>query len=269
MATTQVQRRRGTTVQYGIGTANGFRGADGELTVDTTLHTVRVHDGVTVGGFPLVRQNTAITGGTKCKITYDSQGLVTAGENLTYGDLASAELSTHLVEKNQSVPSGISEGETSATKCKITFDTKGLVTAGANLTTSDLPDNIPQGKISGLTTDLAGKMPQINVVTPAATSSTIQLTDNALNQIDLTGSATLATPVVSNPNYLHQILVQLKKSNADYNVTLGASVYFGGSSAPDMSSAGYYNIYYEFDKNIGVSGAWVVGVIRKQTASVS
>ena len=34
-----------------------------------------------------VKANTEITGATKCKITYDSTGLVTAGENLTSGDI--------------------------------------------------------------------------------------------------------------------------------------------------------------------------------------
>ena len=46
---TQVQFRRGTTTQN-----NAFTGAAGELSVDTTLNTLRVHDGSTAGGFALV-----------------------------------------------------------------------------------------------------------------------------------------------------------------------------------------------------------------------
>jgi hypothetical protein len=46
---TQVQFRRGTTVQN-----NSFTGAIGELSVDTDLDVVRVHDGSTAGGFALV-----------------------------------------------------------------------------------------------------------------------------------------------------------------------------------------------------------------------
>jgi hypothetical protein len=42
---TQVQFRRGTTVQN-----NAFTGAQGELTVDTDLKTLRIHDGTTAGG---------------------------------------------------------------------------------------------------------------------------------------------------------------------------------------------------------------------------
>lgn len=49
MPTTQVQFRRGTTTQN-----DAFTGAIAEITVDTTLDTIRVHDGVTAGGFASV-----------------------------------------------------------------------------------------------------------------------------------------------------------------------------------------------------------------------
>ena len=47
--TKQVQLRRGTTAEHAV-----FTGAEGELTIDTTLDIAVVHDGVTVGGRPLV-----------------------------------------------------------------------------------------------------------------------------------------------------------------------------------------------------------------------
>ena len=40
MSATQVQFRRGTDAQN-----NSFTGADGEITIDTTNHQIRVHDG--------------------------------------------------------------------------------------------------------------------------------------------------------------------------------------------------------------------------------
>jgi hypothetical protein len=49
---TQVQFRRGTTAEH-----SGFKGADGEVTVDTSLKTVVIHDAITNGGFPLLRQD--------------------------------------------------------------------------------------------------------------------------------------------------------------------------------------------------------------------
>jgi hypothetical protein len=48
---TAVKLRRGTTVQHST-----FTGAEGEVTVDTTKDTVVVHDGSTVGGFPLLKE---------------------------------------------------------------------------------------------------------------------------------------------------------------------------------------------------------------------
>lgn len=47
----QVQLRRGTTAQN-----NNFTGAVGEVTVDTTAKTLRVHDGTTPGGTVLAKK---------------------------------------------------------------------------------------------------------------------------------------------------------------------------------------------------------------------
>ena len=49
---TQVQFRRGTTAEH-----TSFKGADGEVTVDTSLKTVVIHDALTNGGFPLLRSD--------------------------------------------------------------------------------------------------------------------------------------------------------------------------------------------------------------------
>ena len=49
---TQVQFRRGTTAEH-----TSFKGADGEGTVDTSLKTVVIHDAITNGGFPVLRQD--------------------------------------------------------------------------------------------------------------------------------------------------------------------------------------------------------------------
>ena len=43
--------------------------------------------------FPFIPANTSITGATKCKITYDSKGLVTAGANLAASDIPALDVS--------------------------------------------------------------------------------------------------------------------------------------------------------------------------------
>lgn len=48
----QVKIRRGTAAQH-----ETFIGAEGEITMDTTNNTLRVHDGVTPGGTPMAKQS--------------------------------------------------------------------------------------------------------------------------------------------------------------------------------------------------------------------
>ncbi len=48
----QIQFRRGTADEH-----KNFTGADGEITVDTTNKTIRVHDGTTPGGTMLARKS--------------------------------------------------------------------------------------------------------------------------------------------------------------------------------------------------------------------
>ena len=50
MATTRLRLRRGTTINH-----QSFTGAQGEVTYDTTLNTLRAHDGETVTGHVIAR----------------------------------------------------------------------------------------------------------------------------------------------------------------------------------------------------------------------
>jgi hypothetical protein len=54
MAAFALQLRRGTTAQHST-----FTGLLGEVTVDTDKDTIVVHDGSTVGGFPLAKTTDA------------------------------------------------------------------------------------------------------------------------------------------------------------------------------------------------------------------
>lgn len=83
--------------------------------------------------------NAAITGATKCKITYDTKGLVTAGDNLADTDIPSLAISK--ITDLQTTLNGKVAGNdaiTGATKCKVTYDAKGLVTAGDDLAAADV-----------------------------------------------------------------------------------------------------------------------------------
>ena len=64
-----------------------------------------------------VTGNTAITGATKCKITYDSKGLVTAGADLSASDIPdiSATYQTKITSSNKISADYISDGTTNKT----------------------------------------------------------------------------------------------------------------------------------------------------------
>jgi len=94
---TVVQFRRGTTEQN-----NNFTGAAGEISIDTTVDTLRVHDGATQGGFPLVNTTSSQTlanktyQGVSVSVTgnVDGGNLITAGVITATGNVAGGNLTT-------------------------------------------------------------------------------------------------------------------------------------------------------------------------------
>jgi len=123
---TQVQFRRGTTSQ-----TETFIGALGEITVDTSLSTAIIHDGVTAGGKPLLKSdgsNSALITGTG------------ANPSLTFAG-----------DSNTGLFSGGADqvGLATAGNARLTIDSSGAATFSGNVSiTGDLsvtgttPDNI-------------------------------------------------------------------------------------------------------------------------------
>jgi hypothetical protein len=73
---TQIKYRGGTTAEHST-----FTGSERELTIDTTKDTVVIHDGSTVGGFPLSR--VGASGRTDLNIDNHEQVTVTSGGAVT------------------------------------------------------------------------------------------------------------------------------------------------------------------------------------------
>lgn len=63
MPNIQVRLRRGSATDHDT-TSGGFTGAEGEVTVDTTNDTLRVHDGSTAGGIRLAKYSELGAGGS-------------------------------------------------------------------------------------------------------------------------------------------------------------------------------------------------------------
>jgi hypothetical protein len=91
----QVQLRRGTSAQN-----NSFTGAAGEVTVNTTDNTLRVHDGSTAGGATIVglTASQTLTNKTLTSPTITGSGVITSTANITGGNL----ISTGIVSVNSS-----------------------------------------------------------------------------------------------------------------------------------------------------------------------
>ena len=93
----QVQFRRGTTAEHST-----FTGAVGEVTVDTTKDTAVVHDGSTVGGFPLLRESAYTAADVLTKIkTVDGSGSGLDADLLNGKNAADTGVNT-IVQRNAS-----------------------------------------------------------------------------------------------------------------------------------------------------------------------
>lgn len=104
--------------------------------------------------------------------------------------------------------------------------------------------------------------PDFNVL---STSGTIALTDNSINTITPSAAVTFTLPTVTDNTVFHQILVQINLSTAyTIDLGLGATPHYFNSKAPDLSNAGVYNLYYEYDK---ANQYWVCGELQKGVAS--
>jgi hypothetical protein len=92
----QVQFRRGTTSDH-----SAFTGALGEITVDTTLKTIRVHDASTVGGNIIAAANgatltsTTLTGPSIANAAISGSNNILSGTlTVTTGSIANATLNS-------------------------------------------------------------------------------------------------------------------------------------------------------------------------------
>lgn len=130
---------------------------------------------------------------------------------------------------------------TGATKTKITYDSKGLVTAGADLQASDIP-SIPLSKIS----DVTATATELNYVDGVTSSVQTQLDNKApLASPALTGTPT--APTATAGTNTTQVATTAFVTTAIQNAQTGAAM-FQGTAPTSFAPTDYKNGYY-----------WIVG----------
>ena len=204
---TQVQFRRGTTAQN-----NNFTGALAEISVDTDLNVIRVHNGSTQGGFALAGTSAAQTlsnkvyQGTSVSVTGDVTGgnIITSGVVSATGNVAGGNVTTTGVFAGSgaqltSIPGGNVSGTvaTATTAGTVTTAAQPNITSVGTLSSLSVTGNITASYIIGNGSQLTG-LPEgytnSNVVTLLSSfgSNTISTTGNVTS-----GGITLSGNTIS------------------------------------------------------------------------
>ena len=194
---TKLQLRRGTTSDH-----SSFTGAVGEVTVDTTLDTLVVHDGSTAGGFTLAKlSNISVTdSGGDGSLSYNSSTGV-----LTYTGPSASEVRAHITAgAGISVSSGVvtldildedNMATDSATKAPSQQSVKAYVDSSiSGISTTSLNT----GAITYDDNEILGTRSNENIlITPAGTGSVVisKLETGSINAPStLSGTYTISSP---------------------------------------------------------------------------
>nr|DAI52697.1 MAG TPA: tail-collar fiber protein [Caudoviricetes sp.] len=102
--------------------------------------------------------------------------------------------------------------------------------------------------------------PDITVI--SATSGTVALNANTLYKMTISGATTFTLPSAVNAEKHNQIKI-LTNLSVVSAINFGTTKYFN-CEAPDMSEAGLYDIYIDYDPH---QSSWVAGAIRKGAAA--
>jgi uncharacterized protein DUF5907 len=147
-----------------------------------------------------VTSNSAITGTTKTKITYDTKGLVTAGADATTADIADSTNKRYVTDAQQTIITNTSGTNTGDQTLPTTLPPNG--SAGGDLT-----GTYPNPTLASITTaGTTGSASSTSVITKdvkgritSATSTTIQITESQVTSLttDLGLKAPLASPILT------------------------------------------------------------------------
>lgn len=303
--------------------ANKSTDVDADKTSNIKYPSVKAVYDWAVGLF--VQKNAGITGATKTKITYDAKGLVTAGADATTSDIpegsnlyftAARVLATVLtgfaasagtvsasdtilqafnkVVGNIALKLTANAPITGATKTKITYDANGLVTAGADLSASDIP-NLDASKITSGTLDSArlpdefitnannifdllgvGSSGWTGTINGAPSGTTVTYTNVSGNKNTLVPTSTSQLGKQRLYNTTRGNYALISTSNGTSTITLTATVpanWANGDTITTISptvASGQNHVDIEITSGdlVGKTNVWLWGVIKDSGASV-
>lgn len=130
---------------------------------------------------------------------------------------------------------------TAGTNCKITYDAKGLVTAGTSLSASDIP-TIPESKVSNLVNDLAGKQAKLTAGDYISIGTDNTISHGSSGAVAGTYGNSGFAPKITVDGFGHITSVEDVSISADVANSLSTAgtikVNLASSSAPTYTSGG-------------------------------
>lgn len=193
----QVKMRRGTATEH-----NSFTGVVGEVTVDTTNHALRVHDGATVGGRAAARADGTNASGSWNITANNVSGTVAVGNGGTGATTAAAgrsNLGAAASGANTDITSlsptaGLQVGApTGGAKGAGTINAAGLFVNGVAVGTSSgtVSSVGGTGSVNGIT--LSGTVTSSGNLTLGGTLSGVSLTTQVSGTLPIANGGTGAT----------------------------------------------------------------------------
>jgi hypothetical protein len=201
--TTSVQRRRGSTTQH-----TAFTGLEGEITIDTSKDTAVVHDGSTVGGFPLAKETlenaktTNLTGILGADTAADDTFLIYDASAAVMKKITRAELN-NAIEVDALANVTITGGSINGTTVGASTASSGAFTSLTSSSTTTLNGTtIPASKTLLVSTDIGSTVQGYDAdlaafaLKTAPTGDVIGSTDTqALSNKTITSSSLNSTPI--------------------------------------------------------------------------
>ena len=264
---TQVQFRRGTTAEH-----SSFTGASGEVTVDTTLTTLKVHDGATAGGVRLAKfadiaastitfsdesSNTlTVTPGSSDIKFKGSGGLTPAvtGDTLTYS-LASI---ISVNEINSSDSTGVQINDTlNVNEIASTDSTAIQINDGVNISGTLSVDTIDTNTISS--GDSTSVLFSDGITLSGAIKSDASGQINIDDALDVEGAITTASTVTATGNITTSgsfVIGSASMNETDLEKLDGIT---NGTAAANKALVADANIDIGTLRNVTATGSFIIG----------